>query len=90
MGWIATLRWDPGMEKFLGYAFGPRPAEELYDLREDPHQLRNAAEDPAYQKVKEALSERLMGVLKDTGDPRVTGDGMTFENPPFAGELKEK
>ncbi len=89
-GWIATHRDDPGMGKFLGYAFGARPAEELYDLREDPDQLRNVAEDPTYRNVKEGLSERLMGILKDTGDPRVTGDGMTYEKPPFAGPLQRQ
>ncbi len=29
--------------------YGPRPAEELYDLREDPHELVNLADDSAHQ-----------------------------------------
>ncbi len=87
--WIATHRDEPGMARFLLFAFGPRPAEELYDLRNDPHQMENLAGDPAFAAVKKELSEKLMGVLESTGDPRVSGDGMTFEKPPFAGELKK-
>lgn len=88
--WIATHRDEPGMARFLLFAFGPRPAEELYDLRNDPHQMENLAGDPAFAAVKKELSEKLMGVLESTGDPRVSGDGMTFEKPPFAGELKKR
>ncbi|MHB8897410.1 MAG: sulfatase family protein [Thermoguttaceae bacterium] len=84
--WIATHRDDPGMAKFVQYAFGPRPAEELYDLRTDPGQLDNLAGDPVHGQVQKELSDTLMKVLKDTGDPRVTGDGTTYEKPPFAGE----
>ncbi len=87
-GWIATHRADEGMDKFIQYAFGARPAEELYDLRDDPDQLNNLADDPGYQKVKKELSAKLMKVLEETGDPRVTGDSMTFEKPPYAGPLK--
>jgi arylsulfatase A-like enzyme len=65
------------------YAFGKRPAEELYDLRTDPDQMRNVADDPAYAAVRKEMAERLMGVLTDAGDPRVTGDGKTFDRPPF-------
>lgn len=89
-GWIATHRDDEGMAPFIQYAFGARPAEELYDIREDPDQLNNLARDAKYQRVKQELSKKLMGILEQTGDPRVTGDGMTFENPPFAGELKKR
>lgn len=32
---------------------------ELYDLRQDPHELENVAADPAYADVHQALAERL-------------------------------
>ena len=46
-------------------------------------QVRNVAADPAYAKVKQEMSERLMKLLTEAGDPRVTGDGQTFDRPPF-------
>ncbi|MCP4173996.1 MAG: hypothetical protein GY758_24865, partial [Fuerstiella sp.] len=67
---------------------GRRPAEELYDLRTDSHQMYNVAHEERYAEVKSDLSDRLMGVLMDTGDPRVTGDGTAFDLPPFATEWK--
>jgi len=33
--------------------FGERPAEELYDVVADPHQLHNLAKDPAYQHIRQ-------------------------------------
>ena len=36
--------------------------QELYDLREDPFELRNAANDPAYARVRASL-QSLLGVL---------------------------
>jgi arylsulfatase A-like enzyme len=65
------------------YAFGKRPAEELYDLRTDPEQMRNVAADPAHAAVRTELAKRLIDVLTAAGDPRVTGDGETFDRPPF-------
>ena len=35
------------------------PEWELYDLDEDPHQLRNVADDPAYASVRADLERRL-------------------------------
>ena len=32
------------------------------------------------------ISNRLLKLLEENGDPRVTGDRMTFEKPPFAEE----
>ena len=48
--------------------YGPRPAEELYDLESDPHELVNLAEDPAYRKQLDEMSGALAGWLADTGD----------------------
>ena len=81
--WLVGVRNDAAWKWHYDYAFGKRPAEELYDLRKDPDQTRNVADDPAYATARKDLSDRLMKVLTETGDPRVTGDGMTFERSPF-------
>jgi hypothetical protein len=33
---------------------------ELYDLRSDPHQMTNVAQDPKYQKIRIELEDRLI------------------------------
>ncbi len=53
--------------------YGKRPLEELYDVRTDPHQIRNLAADPAYAAIKERLWGELRAYLVRTGDPRVEG-----------------
>ena len=51
-------------------SFGKRPAEELYDLTQDPEQLNNVADDPAYQSIKKPYAVRLTRDLVKTADPR--------------------
>jgi len=46
-----------------------RPAEELYDITEDPAQLNNLADDPAYQDVKKRLRRALDRWRRSEGDP---------------------
>ena len=81
--WLIAHRHDPQWTWHYDYAFAKRPAEELYDLRTDPEQTKNVATEPAYSAAKTALAERLLKTLTEVGDPRVTGDGQTFERPPF-------
>lgn len=81
--WIAVNREEPGIDKYFDFAFGRRPGEELFDLSKDPHQVNNVADDPAYAETKAALNKRLMNVLKETGDPRVSEDPVRFERSPF-------
>ncbi len=81
--WLIAQRNNPEWKWHHDYAFGKRPAEELYDLKNDPEQIKNVANDPAYATQRKELAERLMKVLTEAGDPRVTGDGQTFERPPF-------
>lgn len=69
--------------KYFDYAFAARPEFELYDLKRDPDQVENIASNPEYAKVLEPLTDRLMTTLQDTGDPRVVGDGNTFEEKPY-------
>lgn len=87
--WVITnCEHDEQRRRYFDIAVGRRPAEELYDLRSDRHQMYNVAGEQRYQEAQDDLRDRLTQVLKETGDPRVTGDGRTFEEPPFAGEWK--
>ncbi len=88
--WLVEHRNKPAWQWHYNYAFGKRPAEELYDLKKDPDQVANVAADPAYVAVKKDMANRLMRILTDAGDPRVTGDGQTFERGPFVAGVVEK
>ena len=81
--WLITHRKDPEVERYFELAFARRPAEELYDLQIDPDQIHNLADLPAYAPRRKQLRERLGAILTGTGDPRVLGDGSTFDNPPY-------
>ncbi len=81
--WLVLHRNAPQWKRYYDIAFARRPGEELYDLRKDPYQTNNVAADPAYAKEKSKLAAQLLKILSEAGDPRVTGDGLTFERPPF-------
>ena len=81
--WLIAHGAAPEWKKYYELAFAKRPAEELYELKSDPDQVKNLANDPAFSEKRRALSERLMATLQTAGDPRVIGDGTTFDRSPF-------
>jgi N-sulfoglucosamine sulfohydrolase len=83
--WLVSVRNDPRWQAHFNRIYGKRPREELYDLRRDPHQVRNVAADPAYAVARAQLAKRLLAELERTGDPRLMDDGRFFETPPMAG-----
>jgi uncharacterized sulfatase len=89
-----TLRYlvahhdDPEIGRFLHLAVDKRPAEELYDIRRDPGCLLNLASDPDYVEVTARLRDRLTRYLKETGDPRVSGEGDVWETYPRYSPLR--
>lgn len=85
--WLVTHRSEAEVGPFYERAYGKRPRVELYDLVADPHQMNNVAGQPNHAMVQAQLEQRLMTELQRTGDPRVTGDGRYFEEPPLAGPL---
>ena len=80
---IANRGRDPEHRKLFEIAFGKRPAEELYDVRNDPGQLENVAAAPAYANAKNKLSEALDEALAASGDPRVADEGDRFDGYPY-------
>jgi arylsulfatase A-like enzyme len=85
--WLVEHRNDPQWQPFFQHAYGRRPREELFDLRVDPHQMKNLAADPEYHSVRQSLEQRLLDELTRTGDPRMIDEGSFFETPPMSGPL---
>ena len=85
--WLVEHRNDPQWQPFFQHAYGRRPREELFDLRVDPHQMKNLAADPEYHSVRQGLEQRLLDELTRTGDPRMIDEGSFFETPPMSGPL---
>jgi N-sulfoglucosamine sulfohydrolase len=78
--WMVEHRKDAGMESFVEFAWGKRPAEELYDLQKDPDQMKNVASNPEYAGKLEKLREQLTQELKANEDPRLIDDA--FDRAP--------
>ena len=76
---------DPQFQRFHELAFAKRPAEELYDLKQDADQLRNLAAEPQYTKIKNRLRSRLEQYLIATGDPRAQGRHAPWDYYPYYG-----
>lgn len=86
--WLVAHRNDPKWRGYYNYAFAKRPAEELFDLRKDPQQMKNVAANPVYAKQKAKLSAQLMATLKAAGDPRVGNDPHAWERTLFVDDPK--
>ena len=85
--WLMQQVDVPKWKWHYDYAFGRRPRIELYYLKNDPDQLKNVAGQPQFAAAQKQLHGRLMSELKRTGDPRVSGDGSTFDKPPFVSDF---
>jgi len=66
-------RDDPAVAPYFVAGFAKRPAHELYDVREDPGQMRNLADESAHGRNRDRLAAKLIEHLKLTGDPRMDG-----------------
>jgi N-sulfoglucosamine sulfohydrolase len=64
MPWARRAAREPGQRCCV-----LRPPEELFNIKDDPHERRNLANDPAYLTVKNDLRERLHKWRRETRDP---------------------
>ena len=70
---VLAYREDPAIAPFYELAFAKRPAEELYALASDPHQLVNVAGQAAHASAQQQLRGMLDTWMRETGDPRAAG-----------------
>ncbi len=80
--YLVEHRDDPAVRPLYDLACAKRPADELYDLAKDPHQLDNVAGRPDYADTVKKFRAQLMAELKAIGDPRATGGGREFDEAP--------
>jgi len=83
---LVDRQGDPTIAPFFRLATAKRPAEELYDLRRDPHQLENVAGRPVHAVSQRRLRQQLEDWLRDTGDPRATKDDDRWDRFPYYGQ----
>ena len=88
--WLVGARNSPEWKSHYEKTFGKRPKYELYDLKKDPHETNNLADDPDHAAIRTSLEKELMDELRRTGDPRLIEDGGFFETPPMAGPLRDE
>lgn len=69
---------EAGQPDLFQLSFGLRPEEELYDVKKDPYQLHNLADDPAFSEMKTVLRQQLLAWMEETNDPRFEDPRSTF------------
>nr|MBA2355528.1 hypothetical protein [Acidobacteriota bacterium] len=82
---LMDRRRDPAIASYFELATMKRPAEELYDLSRDPHQVENLAGQPAHVDAQQRLRAELDRWMRDTGDPRATADDDRWDGYPYYG-----
>jgi N-sulfoglucosamine sulfohydrolase len=82
---ILAHRDEEKYAKYYESCFAKRPAEELFDLARDPHQLTNVAGKSEYAGARKKLREELDQWMKDTADPRATSDDDRWDKYPYFG-----
>jgi uncharacterized sulfatase len=83
--YVLDHRDEPQVAPCYEMACGKRPEEELYDLREDPDQLRNVADSPESAATRAALRAALEARMRETGDRRAVGGAELWDTAAYYG-----
>jgi arylsulfatase A-like enzyme len=74
-------------QPYFDLCMGKRPAEELYDLRSDPGQVRNIAERSKAKRAE--LAAMVDKWMRATEDPRANGRTDYWDKVPYYGARRE-
>ncbi len=79
--WVKKAKDDPLTAKLIE-KYHHRPAEEFYDLANDPNEEKNLIDDPASQKTSGELRAALAAWMEKDGDQGMqTERGLTLNAP---------
>ena len=81
---ILNMRRDGSEPKFWNWSFDKRPAEQMFNVIEDPECMNNLAGEAEYAELKEALKKQMVAELREQKDPRLFGRGHIFDEYKYA------
>jgi uncharacterized sulfatase len=67
LSWQADAKSNPALAARVQWLF-KRPGEELYDLQNDPFEMKNLAADPQHADTKARLQKELDAWMRQQGD----------------------
>ncbi len=76
--WQVAGESDPAIAA-RARAYRHRPAEELYDVLADPHELHDLAGDPAYRELMDDLRAKLLAWMEQQGDEGIATEMKALE-----------
>jgi len=80
---VLSVKESKGMSWYYNLCFGKREEYELYNLAEDPFQLRNLAGIKEFSETKSLLIKELKDYLIEREDLRMKGEEETYFNAPY-------
>lgn len=86
---ILDMRRKKGDTTYWHQNFGKRQTEELYNIKKDPYNLNNLAEDQEFAAVKSDLKDEMTTKLREQSDPRILGNGAVFDNYLYSGRVRD-
>ena len=87
--WEKAAKSDPSAAAILK-RYHERPAEELYDLMDDPHEQKNVAADPKHSETLAGLRAELNAWMRAQGDEQKTfAEPRLLSDPRSYGPLGE-
>ncbi|NME69676.1 sulfatase family protein [Flammeovirga aprica] len=77
--WLEKAETDKHAAKLV-HKYQYRPKVELYDVDDDPDNLKDLADDPKYKKIKEKLLQELYQWMEYCGDEGVYTELMAYQH----------
>jgi N-sulfoglucosamine sulfohydrolase len=81
--WVEKAKTDPAAGAIVR-RYHEHPAEELYDVASDLHEMKNLAADPKHSAILRQMRERLKAIMKEQGD-----QGRVYGNPRLLSKVKQ-
>lgn len=66
-----------------------RPAEELYDLQDDPHEMNNLADSSDHQATLERLRQSLDNWMEETNDQGAQDESLVVDMDALMAEKRQ-